>query len=383
MQYKSDAQYLHAAARLALRGWGRVEPNPLVGCVIVDSAGNIIGRGHHTHFGGPHAEAAALRDLSLSQTAGATVYVTLEPCNAHGSNPPCAQALIDARVGRVVYAATDPNPLKQGGAATLIAAGIPATLCRQSALASGLSDPFRKRITSGLPWTIAKWAQTIDGRIATRTGESKWISNELSRRRVHQLRGRVDAILTGIGTVLADDPLLTPRGVHARKIPMRVVVDSDLETPPTSKIVTTASQTPTLLACDELLVQSSLADSRKAALLAQHVRLVPGKRDAAGHRLDLRTLLHDLHTHWRINTLMVEAGPGLLGSLFEDDLVDEAVVYIAPLLLGDELAKSVAVGRLAASLSAARKYKVWRVKQLGDDLEVTYRRVQPAGLTAT
>lgn len=379
MTRRSDSYYLQMATRLALRGTGRVEPNPLVGCVIADAQGDVIGMGHHVVFGGPHAEAQALGSLRAGSLAGATVYVTLEPCNAQGRNPPCAQALVRAGVARVVYAARDPHPRKGGGAAYLAAAGIECSLCTDCPAASGLSEPYRKRLTTGLPWTIAKWAQTIDGRIATRTGESKWISNEHSRRRVHRQRSLVDVMLTGIGTVLADDPLLNARLPHPRRQPRRVVVDSDLETPPTARILAPGGADCTLIACDAVLALSNLADPKRDALLAAGARLVPCQMDAAGHRLDLRYLLGVLHTSWGANTVMVEAGPGLLGSLFEADLIDEAVVYIAPLLLGDELAKSVAVGRLAPSLSAARSYSVWRLKRLGDDLEVTYRRVGRGG----
>jgi diaminohydroxyphosphoribosylaminopyrimidine deaminase/5-amino-6-(5-phosphoribosylamino)uracil reductase len=247
----------------------------------------------------------------------------------------------------------------------------------ESPLATGLGAPFARRLATGLPWVIAKWAQTIDGRIATRTGESKWISNDQSRRRVHQIRGRVDAILTGIGTVLADDPLLTPRGVRARRVPIRVVADTDLDVRLDAALVRTAKEVPTIIACDATLVNAEIARGRVAALQAAGARVlgVPARaRAGSGSGIDLAALLRLLAGDHGVATVMVEAGPGLLGSLVEEDLIDEAVIYLAPMLLGDELAKSVAVGRVAEQLKSARRFQLWRARPVGDDVELTYRR---------
>jgi diaminohydroxyphosphoribosylaminopyrimidine deaminase/5-amino-6-(5-phosphoribosylamino)uracil reductase len=370
-----DRRHLDLAARLALRGLGRVEPNPLVGCFIVRD-GRVIGMGHHRRFGGPHAEIDAINDcLRRGQTPrGATVYVTLEPCNGTGRNPPCAGRLIELGVGEVVYACADPNPLKAGGADALRAAGIAARLSDASPAASALAAPFLLRMREGRPWVIAKWAQTIDGRIATRTGESKWISNEASRRRVHRLRARVDAVLTGIGTVIADDPMLTARGVVLRRTAARVVVDTDLDLAPETLLARTAREVPTIVACDRDLASSGFTGGARQRLEEAGVIVLGVPPDAGGRGLDLRAMLERLWKERSIATLMVEAGPGLLGSMCDADLIDEAVVYVAPMLLGDEHAKGVAAGRLAESLSQARRFDLIRTRRVGNDVELTYRR---------
>lgn len=376
----SARPFLNLAARLALRAAGRVEPNPLVGCVIVRD-GRILGMGHHKVFGGPHAEVEALADCTRrdNDPAAATVYVTLEPCNAHGKQPPCVDALLAARVARVVIARRDPTPTKGGGARRLMDAGVHVEISDESPLATSLSDPFVKRCTTDQPWVIAKWAQTIDGRIATRSGESKWISSELSRRRVHRLRSRVDAILTGIGTALADDPLLTvrtptPTKSSPRRTPIRVVADTDLDLPLTSRLVRTAHQAPLLIACDRSLVEADITRTKREALAQCGVQLLPVAPVAIGRGLDQRELLAALRARHNVATVLVEAGPGLLGSLFDHDLIDEAIVYIAPLVLGDEQAKAAARGRVAEHLSGARRFNLWRTRPVGNDLEVTYRR---------
>ncbi len=367
---------LDLAARLALRGAGRVEPNPLVGCVIVKD-GRIIGMGHHREYGGLHAEREALADCArrAESPRGSTVYCTLEPCGGHGKQPPCVEALVAAGVSRVIFASLDESPNKGRGAMQLKAAGIGAELCRDSPLASGLCVPWAKRESTGLPWVVAKWAQTIDGRVATRSGESKWISNERSRARVHRLRARADAILTGIGTVRADDPLLTARGVRqVRRCAARIIADTDLDLPTDAKLVQTARETPTYVACDRDLLAAEITSEKRARLESAGVKLIGVPRSGQGQRLNMRELLRVLWSEFRFATVMIEAGPGLLGGMFDEDLIDEAVVYIAPLMLGDELAKSVAVGRLAESLGAARRYDLWRIKALSSDVELTYRR---------
>jgi diaminohydroxyphosphoribosylaminopyrimidine deaminase/5-amino-6-(5-phosphoribosylamino)uracil reductase len=356
------------AARAALRGWGRVEPNPPVGCVLVRD-GEVLGIGHHRYFGGSHAEVEAIEACRRrgGDTAGSTAYVTLEPCCHFGKTPPCTDALLRAGVARVVAAASDPNPPAAGGAEVLRRAGVVVEFSQDSPLASGLSTPFRKRVATGMPWVIAKWAQTLDGRIATRTGASRWISGAPARRRVQRLRGRVDAVLTGVGTVRGDDPLLTVReGPRPRRVPMRVVLDPKLETPLASRIVQTAREVPTVLFCGR--ASGSGADAFRAA----GVRVFEAPLAERG--VDLVYVLGYLSRELRVATLMVEAGALLLGSLFEADLVDEAVVYISPLLLGDELAKPAASGRVAESLQHGRTLRLCRAKPLGADIEAIFRR---------
>jgi diaminohydroxyphosphoribosylaminopyrimidine deaminase / 5-amino-6-(5-phosphoribosylamino)uracil reductase len=377
---------LDLAARLAVRGQGKVEPNPMVGAVLVRD-GQIIGLGHHRQYGGPHAERDAIADCLARGLSprGATIFVTLEPCNHHGKQPPCVDALIEAGIARVVIARRDPFPIAAGGAERLQAAGIQVEFDTSSPFAVGISEPFIKRVRSAgselvLPWVIAKWAQTIDGRSATRTGESKWISSSASRSRVHRLRGRVDAILTGIGTVLADDPELTVRSKRPpRRTPIRVVADSDLDIPLDSALVRSASKVPVVVMTARELVHAGITADRRAKLQAAGVRVigVRGPGMVGGRGLDLRELLHTLAAELGVATVLVEAGAGLCGSLMDEDLIDELVVYIAPLLLGDESAKPVAIGRVAETLSSGRRFALWRAKRVGDDMELTYRRQPP------
>jgi len=367
---------LDLAARVAVRAHGLVEPNPMVGCVLV-GGGRVIGAGHHRRFGGPHAEREALADCARRghDPRGATAYVTLEPCRHHGKQPPCVDALGEAGVERVVCARLDPHEESGGGACRLQSDGIAFELSDASVEARRLSDPFVHRVKTGLPWVTAKWAQTIDGRIATRTGESQWISGLRSRRRVHRMRARVDAIVTGIGTVLADDPTLTARDVRVRRVARRVVIDSDLDIPLDSNLVRTAREAPVTVVCAQELMNAKLTQEKRNALAVGGVEVlgVVGGQ-AASRWLDLEAALRLLVERHGVATAMVEAGAGLVGSLMEARLVNEAVVYVAPLLLGDEMAKSAAVGRVAASLSAGVGFELCRAKRVGNDVELVYRR---------
>ncbi len=372
-----DRTYLDMAARAAMRAAGDVEPNPMVGAVIV-KGGAVIGIGHHRRFGDLHAEREALADCACKghDPTDATVYCTLEPCVHHGKQPPCTDALIEAKVGAVVFARSDPAEISCGGIEILRQAGIDARLSDASPLATRLSDPFIHRVTTGLPWVVAKWAQTIDGRIATRTGESQWISGPMSRRRVHRLRARMDAILTGLGTVMTDDPMLTARGVRRVRRPCRrIVLDRDLDIPADSALVRSAHETPTSIVVNKDLLTSGIIETRRDELeqLGCEFIGVPEHLDSNG-RLRLDMLFEALAREHGVTNLMVEAGPGLLGSLFEADLVCEAVVYVAPLLLGDAEAMAAATGRIAERLSEGRRFDLCRVKRVGQDVELTYRR---------
>jgi len=256
------------ALTLARRGAGAVEPNPMVGCVIVRDD-RIVAEGHHRRFGGPHAEIDALRRLQAAggNPHGATVYVTLEPCNHTGKTGPCSEALIEAGVGRVVIAALDPHPTSTGGVRRLREAGVDVTVGVLEAHATELIAPFAKRIATGLPFVIAKWAATIDGATATHTGDSQWISNEQSRKHVHRLRGRVDAIMVGIGTVARDDPMLTARGVKVRRTARRVVIDPSLRIDETCNLVRSIDQAPlsivTVTSSDPFCANSSFATTSR------------------------------------------------------------------------------------------------------------------------
>lgn len=378
--------YLDIAARAAIRAFGDVEPNPLVGCVLVkDSC--IIGIGHHKKFGHLHAEREALADARAkgNDPRGATAYVTLEPCRHFGKQPPCTDALIEAGIAEVVAARPDPADVSGGGFRILREAGIACRFDPSSPLATAISEPFCKRVATGLPWVIAKWAQTIDGRIATRSGESKWISGEQSRARVHRLRARVDAMLTSMGTVIADDPMLTPRGVRRiHRVATRVVVDTGLDIDENTQLVRTAAVVPTIVCCSKELSTAHMMSEKVQRLEAAGVEVMGVPHEVLDENvsgglnkgLDLERLLRALVDHKQVSTVMIEAGGGMLGSLLEADLIDEAVVYLAPLVLGDEQAFSAASGRIAAHLAEGRRFNLLRTKRLGPDLELHYRRAR-------
>lgn len=373
-----DHDMLSVAARAALRSHGDVEPNPMVGCVLVRD-GRIIAVGHHRKYGTLHAErdALALCRTAGIDPAGATAYVTLEPCNGQGKQPPCTQALIEAKIARVVYAVRDPNPAKSGGVELLRSRGIVVDHV-ENAMCTRLSGPFLKSL-SGMPWVTAKWAQTLDGRIATRTGQSQWISSKDSRRRVHRLRARVDAVLTGLGTVLADDPQLTARhesgARRIRRLATRVVVDSKLMTPVESKLAKTAREIPVLIltATPASVDLRQAWDRRRTALESLDVKIVEVGADATGE-VDLSAGLRALCTHG-LTTVLVEAGPRLLGSLLNERLIDEAIVHLAPMIMGDPEARPVATGKPAPNLTDASRWELLRSKRVGPDLELLYWRM--------
>lgn len=363
----TPAEYLSLAARLALRAAGDVEPNPMVGAVIVKD-GRVIGMGHHRKFGGPHAEREALSDCRRrgEDPRGSTVYVTLEPCCHQGKQPPCTDALVEAGVARVVAARPDPNAVSGNGGEVLKHAEIAFEYCAESQLAIDVSAPFIKRVSTGLPWVIAKWAQTLDGRIATSTGESRWISGESARRRVHRLRARVDAVVCGIGTVLADDPLLTARGVaRVRRTARRVVLDRQLSIPMSSQLVRTSGQTPVTVFCDRERMGRA-GELEDAGVEVVGVPLVDGK-------LDLATAMRVLSDRHNATNVLVEAGPRVLGSLLQAGLADELLVYVAPMVLGDDAAVGSVRGMESASLAGAKRFGLRRMRRCGEDVELAYR----------
>ncbi len=375
---------LDLAARLAWRAVGRVEPNPLVGCVLVRPGPGavrerIIGLGHHRRFGGPHAEALALADCRARghDPAGATAYVTLEPCNAAGRQPPCSEALIAARIARVIYARRDPNPLKAGGAARLLAAGVSCECSADSSRAIALSDPFVKRLATGLPWVIAKWAQTIDGRVATRSGESRWISNDRSRRWVHLARARVDAILTGIGTVRADDPQLTARAVPLRRTATPVIIDPAGELAPTSLLWRAAAHTRVIQVVSRGPGPAAPAPSEPGVGGPAAPSPIQIICDGDGREIALRPLLARLAADFGIASVLTECGPGLLGRLLRDDLIDELHVYTAPILLGDESARPPVRSVPPGPLAEASRWRLELARRSGDDILTVYRRTPP------
>lgn len=367
-----DAELLTLATRLAMRGLGRVEPNPPVGCVVLDGSGRIAGLGHHRVLGGPHAEIEAL-SMAGDRARGGTLLVTLEPCSHHGRTGPCTEAIVAAGIARVVHGDHDPNPIARGGGDRLREAGLDVAERLDVPAVQRLNRPFLHRIRSGRPWVVAKWAQTIDGKITVGAGDGRWISNEASRRLVHRARGRVDAILTGIGTVLADDPLLTVRGVAPRRTPLRVVVDPRLQIPLDSRIAATASAQPTLVVCDEetLLRDAALADQ----LRARGVELLG--LASTGGQLPLDELLELLARQRRVSNILVEAGSRLLGRLFRQGLVDEAWVFIAPRVVGGETGLAAVAGASEGGLSASLGLRLESIRRRGNDLVLAYTVPRP------
>jgi diaminohydroxyphosphoribosylaminopyrimidine deaminase/5-amino-6-(5-phosphoribosylamino)uracil reductase len=363
----SFATPMHEALALAEQAVGLTEPNPRVGCVIVAGDGRAIGRGHTQQAGGPHAEVMALRDAAArgESVEGATVWVTLEPCAHHGRTPPCCDALVQARVGRVVVAVSDPFEHVAGqGLARLRAAGIEVIEGPLADEARELNIGFFSRVLRGRPWVRMKAAVSLDGRTSLPNGVSQWITGPAARTDGHAWRRRAGAVLTGVGTVLEDDPRLDVRLVPTARQPLRVVVDSRLQTPPTAHI---------LDAPGEVLLYAAQADSALEPALRERgaqIALAAGP----GGKVDLAAMLTDLGRRG-INELHVEAGHKLNGSLVREGLVDEWLVYMAPRLLGDgrELA---AFGPLQ-TLAEAVELRFTSVTPVGDDLRILARRAGP------
>lgn len=357
------------ALALAACGQGRVEPNPMVGCVIVRD-GKIVGEGFHERFGGPHAEVNAL-SAAGRRAAGATAYVTLEPCCHTGKTPPCTQALLQAGIKRVVVATQDPFLQVNGnGLAELCKLGIQCELGLRAAEANWLLAPYRKLHSTCRPWVIAKWAMTLDGKLATRSGDSRWISSEASRGIVHQLRGRVDAIVVGSGTVRADDPLLTARPADfddLKRAATRVIVDSEVTLPPLCRLVKTAGDAPVLVAAGERADQAACQ-----RLVDAHIEVI--RCGGETHAARLESLLEELGRR-RMTNVLVEGGSKLLGTLFDIRAVDEVHVFIAPRLAGGAKAPSPFGGAGVERMAEALRLADITIEELGGDVYV-HGRVQ-------
>jgi diaminohydroxyphosphoribosylaminopyrimidine deaminase/5-amino-6-(5-phosphoribosylamino)uracil reductase len=362
-----DRFAMQRALTLAERGLESSDPNPRVGCVIAQR-GTIIGEGWHERAGEAHAEVAALRAAS-AQAAGATVYVTLEPCSHHGRTPPCVEALSAARVARVVYAMADPNPQVNGrGAAALRAAGVTVEAGLLQAEASELNPGFIKRMQQGLPFVRVKLAMSLDGRTALADGTSRWITGEAAREDVQLWRARSSVILTGVGTVLADDPRLSVRLEDApqggpRRQPLRVVLDGRLRTPPGAQLFGAGG---------EVLILTSLAspdDARLANLSARGARVE--SLPASAGRLELPAVLARLG-ELEANEVLVEAGATLAGELIAQSLVDELLLYVAPSLLGPSARALVQLPRLE-QLAEAPRFSLFEMRQIGEDARLRLR----------
>jgi diaminohydroxyphosphoribosylaminopyrimidine deaminase/5-amino-6-(5-phosphoribosylamino)uracil reductase len=362
-----DAWHMRRALELAAQGRGSVEPNPMVGCVVVQGA-EIIGEGWHRRFGGDHAEVEALR-LAGRRAAGATMYVTLEPCCHRGKTPPCTQAVIRSGVCRVVAAMRDPFPqVAGGGLAQLEAAGIEVQVGLLEADARQINAPYLKLLATGRPWIIAKWAMTLDGKTATRTGSSRWVSNEESRRIVHELRGRADAILIGRRTAEVDDPRLTARPPGPRTA-VRIVVDSRASLSSESQLVRTAREVPVLVA---VAPGAPAADRCRLEAAGSEVFSCQGDTPAA--RLD--ALLVELGRR-RMTNILVEGGGQLAGSLLDAGQIDEVHVFISPKLVAGSAAPGPIGGYGIAQMPEALRLDGVEVRQVGTDVYVRGRVARP------
>ncbi len=360
-----DSRYMARALQLAERGLYTTMPNPRVGCVLVKD-GHIVGEGFHERAGQPHAEVHALRAAGQA-ACGATAFVTLEPCSHHGRTPPCAHALIDAGVVRVVIAMRDPNPQVAGrGIELLTLAGIHAEVGLMAAQATELNMGFISRMTRGRPWVRLKTASSLDGKTALGNGVSQWITGPAARADGQRLRARACAVLTGVGTVLADDPHMTVRDMEIARQPLRIVVDSQLRTPPTAKILRDDGA---WLVCGELKTTADRA--RRDALLDAGALIL--EQPGADARVDLAALLQELGSRG-INELHVEAGATLNGALLGAGRVDEWIAYLAPKVLGDPARGLFALPEYA-QMAQCHDFRIQDLRQLGDDIRLTLRPI--------
>lgn len=356
MVFADDYRYMAQALQLAERGLYTTDPNPRVGCVVVRQD-VVVGEGWHQFAGGPHAEIIALQQAG-DRAQGATVYVSLEPCSHFGRTPPCADALIEAQVGRVVAAMMDPNPDVSGaGIARLKAKGVEVELGVLEAQACALNPGFVKRMRIGLPYVRCKVAMSLDGRTAMASGESKWITSPPARADVQHWRARSSAIVTGSGTVIADDPSLLVRLEQPHRQPLRVVVDSRLRIPMDAQIFSAAGKVLIATAQTEPMAYSSLAE-------------VVSLPNAQG-RVDLEALLRFLATQ-QLNEVLIEAGPTLSGAFLSAGLVDELVIYIAPHLMGSTAQGLFHLPALA-SLADRIELDVTDIRAVGADWRIVAR----------
>lgn len=369
----ADVLYMRRAIELAWKGAGWTNPNPLVGAVIVKD-GRVIGEGFHEKWGEAHAERNALADCAArgEDPAGSTLYVTLEPCCHQGKQPPCTEAVIAAGVRRVIVGSRDPNPLVAGrGNEQLRGAGIEVAEDVLRGECDELNPIFFHYIQTGLPFIMLKWAMTLDGKIATRTDDSRWISNEASRADVHESRHRMAAIMVGSGTVSADDPMLTARRDIPSNQPLRVVVDSSLSISSDCQLVRSARDFALLVATTQP------EDSEKARLLRERgVDIISVSPVRASGKVNLKALITLLGERG-VDSILVEGGGTLNEALLAADLVNEIIVYLAPKVIGGADAKSPVEGFGVERMVDAFTFEAPEIERFGDDLKLTYRRVRP------
>ncbi len=360
MTLPDDLRWMRRALALAARGWGRTSPNPMVGAVLVRK-GQVVGEGYHRQVGGPHAEVWALRQAG-ARAKGAALYVTLEPCCHQGRTPPCTEALIAAGLRRVVAACLDPSPRVHGrGVRRLREAGIEVEVRLMEPEARRLNAAYFKHTTTGLPLVSLKAAMSLDGKIATAAGESKWITGEAARAASHRLRAGHDAVMVGVNSVLADDPQLTVRNARGRT-PLRVVVDSRARTPLTARLLTADKRPPVIAVTRE----APAARRRRLEEAGAQVWLLPSK---AG-RVSLRALMRRLGKAG-IQSVLVEGGGTLAASALEEGLVDRVYFFLAPRLIGGAKALTPVEGKGVERLARAWRIESLLVRRVGEDLLLT------------
>jgi diaminohydroxyphosphoribosylaminopyrimidine deaminase/5-amino-6-(5-phosphoribosylamino)uracil reductase len=361
-----DLRHLNRTLELAARGRGHTSPNPLVGAVVVKN-GKVIGEGFHAGAGLPHAEREALADCS-DDPAGATMYVSLEPCAHHGRTPPCTDAILEAGIARVVIASDDPTPKASGrGCGILRDEGVDVQLldgdlAREARL---LNQPFRKHARTGRPLVLFKSAMTLDGEVATRTGDSQWISGEMSRARAHRWRAEADAVAVGIGTALSDDPRLTARIEGVPKQPRRVVFDSEARLPLDSALVRSAADVPLILVCSRAAKRTAVQALEAAGV---DVIVATGENESAR----VVKALDELGAR-DIQSILLEGGPHLAGAFLEAGEIDEARIFVAPLLAGGRDARTALEGQGIEEIAGALRASELEVERIDDDVLVIAR----------
>jgi diaminohydroxyphosphoribosylaminopyrimidine deaminase/5-amino-6-(5-phosphoribosylamino)uracil reductase len=359
-----DEKYMRLALGLARRGWGKTRPNPMVGAVVVRGKA-VVGEGYHHRAGEPHAEVLALRQAG-KRAKDATLYLNLEPCDHFGKTPPCTQAILKAGIRRVVAGMRDPNPLVSGrGFRRLRKAGVKVEVGLLEGECRELNAPFCKFISTGKPFIILKAAVSLDGKAATKSGDSRWISGDVSRKHVHRLRSAVDAVMVGIGTVRKDDPLLNVRlpGRKNLRHPLRIIVDSRLRIPADSRIVRTAAEFPTLVAAT-----SSVPLKRIDRLKKKRVGVLVVRKNRQG-RVSLGALLKELGCRG-IQSILLEGGPTLNASAWKEKIVDRVLLFVAPKVIGGRETPGVVGGEGVRKVKDARRVEVLRVRRAGPDLMI-------------
>lgn len=364
----TDRVHLARAIELAEQGRGRVSPNPLVGAVLVRPDGETLAEGWHDAFGGPHAEVQAIRAAGTTDLAGSTMYVSLEPCCHHGKTPPCTEAIVAAGIARVVVASDDPSAHAAGrGLGTLRDEGIEVVVA-EGDLASRarlMNQPFRKHARTGRPWILFKSAMSLDGKVATAAGDSKWISSDESRRRAHFWRAECDAVAVGIGTALADDPQLTARVEGVTRQPRRIVFDSTARLPLDSKLVTAVAEIP-------LTVVTSRAAGRAAVQGLEQAGaevIVATGGNEPGHVLSALQQLGERG----VSSILLEGGPKLAGSFLDAGEVDEMRLFVAPMVLAGRTARDPLEGDGVEAVADARRALSLTCEPSGEDVLLTAR----------